>query len=61
MRKHPFDITAFIWGVLFLIGAAAVLLDQYGNLTFDLKWLLPAALVTLAIGGIARSLRQVGK
>ncbi|MHB0927402.1 MAG: hypothetical protein ACYC3W_00540 [Candidatus Nanopelagicales bacterium] len=61
MRKHPFDVTAFIWGLLFLTGAAALLLDEYVHVSFDPKWLLPAALVTLAIGGIASSLRQMGK
>ena len=61
MRKHGFDLTAFVWGVLFLLGSGAVLLDEYGRTSIDLKWLLPGALLAFGIGGMANALRSPRK
>jgi cytochrome c oxidase subunit IV len=61
MRRHGFDLTAFVWGVLFLLGAGAVLLDEYGRTSIDLKWLLPGALLASGIGGMANALRHSRK
>ncbi len=58
MRRHGFDLTAFVWGVLFLLGSGAVLLDEYGGISVDLKWLLPGALLAFGIGGMASALRN---
>lgn len=59
MKRHPLDLTALVWGVLFLLVSAAVLLDQYGDVRLDLKWLVPAGLIAAGIGGIANALRSV--
>ena len=58
MRKHDFDVTAFVWGVLFLIAGALALVDEFGGPQFDVKWLLPAGLVAIGVGGIAKAVRQ---
>lgn len=58
MRKHEFDVTAFVWGSLFLIAAALTLVDELGGPQFDLKWLLPAGLVVVGIGGIASTIKH---
>lgn len=58
MRKHEFDITAFVWGVLFLVIAGAVALNEARGVELQLQWLLPAGLITLGIGGIANALRH---
>lgn len=60
MRKHAFDVTAFVWGALFLLLAGAVALDEVGTLTMDVRWLLPAGLVVLGIAGLAGLLRDNG-
>jgi H+/Cl- antiporter ClcA len=53
MKRHPFDLTSFIFGAIFG-GAAAVYLlaDQ---LAWDVngRWVLPVALILLGIAGIA--------
>lgn len=58
MRKHEFDITAFVWGLLFLVIAGAVALNESRGLELELQWLLPAGLITLGIGGIASAIRH---
>lgn len=58
MKRHAFDVTAFVWGVLFLLGAGAVLLDEYGSLELDVRWLLPAGLIAAGIAGIANAVRS---
>lgn len=58
MKRHAFDITAFVWGVLFLAVALVATLNQYGNVDLDLRWLLPAGLITAGIGGIANAIRN---
>ena len=59
MRKHEFDVTAFVWGVLFLTTAGLVFSSEFGGPEFDLKWLLPAGLVAVGIGGIANAVRHI--
>ena len=53
MKRHPFDLTSFIFGAIFG-GAAAVYLvaDQ---LSWDVngRWVLPVALIALGVAGIA--------
>ncbi len=56
MRKHEFDLTAFVWGLLFLAGAGVVAVDEYQHVSLDLRWLLPTAFVVLGISGIANTL-----
>ncbi len=61
MRKHPFDITAFVWGTMFLGAAALFALDEYGQVTLNARWLLPVALIGLGIVGIGNALRAMRK
>jgi len=58
MRKHEFDVTAFVWGVMFIITAGIVLSSEMGGPEFDLKWLLPAGLVAIGVGGMANAIRK---
>lgn len=57
MRRHAFDMTAFVWGVVFLIASVVVALREYAGISPDVKWLLPAGLVVIGAGGIANALR----
>jgi hypothetical protein len=53
MKRHPFDLTSFIFGAVF--GGAAVvylLADQFAW-DIDGRWILPLALITLGVAGIA--------
>lgn len=59
MKRHPLDLTALIWGVLFLLVSVAVLLDEYTGADLELKWLVPASLIVAGIGGIANALRSL--
>lgn len=58
MRRHPFDITAFVWGFIFLVASIATLTSEWIDLSFDLKWLLPAGLVVIGVAGIESALRS---
>jgi len=53
MKRHAFDATSFIFGVV--LGAAGIgflLAEQY-EWDVDGRWVLPAALIALGIAGIA--------
>ena len=45
MNRHPFDLTAFVWGIGFLVASAVVMLREWADVTPDVKWVLPAALI----------------
>ena len=53
MKRHPFDLTSFIFGAVF--GGAATIYLLADQLTWDIdgRWILPLALITLGIAGIA--------
>jgi hypothetical protein len=49
MKSHRFDLLSFVFGVLFLLMAAAAVWDP--SFRWDLgAWLVPAAVLTLGIG-----------
>ena len=53
MKRHAFDATSFIFGVV--LGAAGIgflLAEQY-EWDLDGRWVLPAALIALGVAGIA--------
>ena len=53
MKRHTFDATSFIFGVV--LGAAGIgflLAEQY-EWNVDGRWVLPAALIALGVAGIA--------
>lgn len=58
MRRHPFDLAAFVWGLIFLVGAGGILLDESGWASFDVRWVLPTGLVLLGVSGMASALRS---
>ncbi|MCZ3388192.1 MAG: hypothetical protein LH645_03520 [Actinomycetia bacterium] len=53
MKRHPFDLTSFIFGAVF--GGAAIVYLLADQLAWDIdgRWILPLALITLGIAGIA--------
>ncbi len=57
MRRHAFDTTAFIWGIVFILVAGIVILREYTSMSLDVKWLVPATFIVLGAAGIARALR----
>lgn len=59
MRRHAFDATAFVWGLLLLGASAVFLLDEYGTVNADAKWLFPAALIAAGIVGVTNALRSI--
>jgi hypothetical protein len=56
MKKHNFDLLSFLAGAIFLMIAAASVLNT--DLDYELSgWVLPAAVLVLGIGLLAASLR----
>ncbi len=53
MKRHPFDLTSFIFGAVFGGAAAAYLLADQFTWDVDGRWVLPIALIVLGIAGIA--------
>ena len=53
MKRHAFDATSFIFGVV--LGAAGIgfLLAEQFEWDVDGRWVLPAALIALGVAGIA--------
>ncbi|MEO8106360.1 MAG: hypothetical protein ABI720_03495 [Actinomycetes bacterium] len=56
MKRHPFDLTSFIFGAVFGGAAAAYLLAEQLAWDIDGRWVLPVALIALGIAGIAGAL-----
>ena len=53
MKRHPFDLTSFIFGAVFGGAAAAYLLADQLAWDVDGRWVLPVALIVLGVAGIA--------
>lgn len=53
MKRHPFDPTSFIFGVVFGGAATAYLLAEQLAWDIDGRWVLPVALMVLGVAGIA--------
>jgi hypothetical protein len=53
MKRHAFDMTSFLFGIV--LGAAAVAFLLADQLSWDVdgRWILPAALILLGVVGIA--------
>ncbi len=58
MRSHDFDGTAFVWGLVFLIVAGLVVLRETMDVSLDLRWLVPGALIVFGAAGIAKAIRN---
>jgi hypothetical protein len=58
MKKHTFDPLSFVAGAIFLMIAAAAVLNT--NLDYELSgWVLPASVLVLGVGLLAASLRGI--
>jgi hypothetical protein len=58
MKKHTFDPLSFVAGVIFLMIAAAPVLNR--GLDYELSgWALPASVLVLGVGLLAASLRGI--
>jgi hypothetical protein len=53
MKRHPFDLTSFLFGIVFGSAAAAYLLADQLAWDVDGRWVLPIALIVLGVAGIA--------
>jgi H+/Cl- antiporter ClcA len=53
MKRHPFDLTSFIFGAVFGGAAATYLVADQLAWDLDGRWALPVALIALGVAGIA--------
>jgi uncharacterized integral membrane protein len=53
MKRHPFDVTSLISGLVFVIVAAVYLVAAANHQYIDGRWLLPLALIGLGVAGVA--------
>lgn len=53
MKRHPFDLTSFIFGAIFGGAAAVYLLADQLSWDVNGRWVLPVALIALGVAGIA--------
>ena len=56
MKPHSFDMTSFLFAVIFGGAAAVYLLADQLSWDVDGRWVLPVALIALGIAGIAGAL-----
>lgn len=59
MKRHPFDLTSFIFGTVFGAAAAVYLLADPLAWDIDERWVLPVALIVLGVAGIAGALSNL--
>lgn len=59
MKRHPFDLTSFLFGLIF--GGAATIYLLADPLAWDVdgRWVLPAALIALGVAGVAGALSSL--
>lgn len=53
MKRHPFDLTSFLFGIVFGGAAATYLLADQLAWDVDNRWVLPITLIVLGVAGIA--------
>lgn len=53
MKRHPFDPTSFIFGVVLAAAGVGFFLADQLAWDVDGRWVLPAALIVLGIAGVA--------
>ena len=53
MKRHAFDATSFIFGVVLAASAIGFFLAAQNEWDVDGRWVLPAVLIVLGIAGIA--------
>jgi hypothetical protein len=57
VRRHEFDLTSLVVGLVFVAIATAYLIGAYTDVRVEAGWVLPFGLVGLGIAGLAGSLR----
>jgi hypothetical protein len=58
MRRHEFDVTSLVAGLVFVAIAAAYLVSSFTSLHVDAGWVLPFGLVGLGLAGVIGSLAR---
>lgn len=61
MRRHEFDLTSLVAGLVFVGIATAYLIGAYTSVRIDAGWVLPLGLVGLGLAGLAGSLRAASQ
>jgi uncharacterized membrane protein YfcA len=56
MKRHPFDLTSLLFGLIFGGAAGAYLAAGQLDWEVDGRWVLPAALIALGVASIAGAL-----
>jgi hypothetical protein len=59
MRRHSFDLTSFMFGVVLATAAAGFLLADQLAWDVDGRWVLPVALILLGVAGVAGALSSI--
>jgi hypothetical protein len=61
MKRHPFDVTSLISGLVFAIVAGVYLVAAANGQYIDGRWLLPLALIGLGIAGVAGAIAAAAR
>jgi hypothetical protein len=59
MKRHAFDTTSFVFGVVLGISAVGFFLAAQNEWETDGRWVLPAVLIALGVAGIAGAVSGV--
>ena len=57
-ERHPRDAVSLVLGLLVTVGALMFLITDVTGHAFDLRWVAPAALITIGVLGLTASLRR---
>ena len=61
MNRHPADVVALVFSLVFLGSAAAWTGWKHGGLSADdVTWTIPAVLILAGLAGVTTSLRRRG-
>lgn len=59
MNRHPADVLALVFGLVFLGAATAWAGWMHGDLSVDdVAWLIPVVLIAAGLAGVTASLRR---
>jgi len=59
MKRHSFDLTSFVFGVVLAAAAVGFLLAEQLAWDVDGRWVLPIALILLGVAGVAGALSGI--
>ena len=61
MNRHPADVVALVFSLVFLGSAAAWAAWKHGGLSADdVAWTIPVVLIVAGLAGVTASLRRRG-